>query len=555
MIYDYIIAGAGSAGCVLANRLSTNPKNKVLLLEAGPEDSNFWLHIPLGFGKVLTDPKLNWCFESQPEANANDKLDYLPRGKVLGGSSSINGMVYMRGNRLDYDTWAQMGCRGWSYDDVLPYFRKAEHNSRGESEFHGTGGPLQVSNQYETSPINKAFVAAGVEVGLPFNPDQNGAEQDGIGYAQVTVSKGRRSSTSQAYLKPARTRSNLHVITDAQARRVLFDGKRAIGIEYERKGTLHRVKAERDVIISGGAYGSPHLLELSGVGDADHLQTLGIDVVHHLPGVGENLQDHQIFRMRWRLKGSPKTYNERTHGLAALREGIKYITRGTGVLSCPTNPVNAFFRTRPELATPDVQIQFFPGSYRSIRDRTLEREPGATLGPALLRVESRGSVHVRSADPSTDPAIRTNLLGTEGDRQTALLAMRFTRKLMETEAMAHYFDHEMGPGTQVQSDEDLLAYAREIGGSNWHPASSCRMGGEGDKMAVVDSRLRVYGVEGLRVVDASVMPLVAAGNTNAPTIMIAEKAADMILEDADRVLLSEQQTTSPDESGKMQHAQ
>lgn len=530
--YDYIIAGAGSAGCVLANRLSANPNNRVLLLEAGPEDRNVWLHIPLGFGKALTNPALNWCFESEPESDANGKRDYLPSGKVLGGSSSINGMIYMRGQRRDYDTWAQMGCLGWAYDDVLPYFKKAENNERGENEFHGVGGPLQVSDQPELMPINKAFIEAGKEVGLPFNPDFNGSEQDGIGLAQVTMSRGRRSSTARAYLKPVRSRPNLRIETGARANRILFEGKRAIGVQYEQKGKCFKAFAGGAVVVSGGAYGSPSLLELSGVGEAERLQNLGIEVTHDLPGVGEGMQDHQIFRMRWRLKNGARTFNERTHGITALGEGIRYFLNGTGVLANPTNPVNAFFRTRKELASPDVHLQFFPGSYTSIRDRTLERLPGVTLGPALLRLESRGSVHVRSSDPRSDPAIHTNILGTEADRQTAILAMRFTRSLMETNAMKPFFGHEMGPGKDVQSDSELLAYAREIGGSNWHPASSCRMGADHDPMAVVDARLKVRGLQGLRVVDASVMPTVVSGNTNAPTIMIAEKAADIILEDA-----------------------
>jgi choline dehydrogenase len=531
MNYDYIIVGAGSAGCVLANRLSADPNRQVLLLEAGPEDSNPWIHVPLGFGKLVTNKRVNWCFESEPEPHANGKRDYLPRGRVLGGSSSINGMVYMRGQHQDYDIWAQMGCRGWSYEDVLPYFKKAENNSRGEDAFHGVGGPLQVSDLSEVTPLSQAFLSAGQEVGLPLNPDLNGATQEGIGLTQVTIAKGRRNSTARAYLKPARARSNLHVHTRARVHRIVFDGKRAVGVAYDRAGVQRHAAARRTVILSGGAYGSPHVLELSGIGNAAHLQSLGLSVVHDLPGVGEGLQDHQIFRMRWRLKGSPGTFNERVYGMRGLLQGMRYLMNRTGVLANPTNPVNAFFRTRPELESPDVQLQCFPGSYRSIRDRTLDRAPGVTLGPTLLRLEGRGSVHAKSADPHADPAILTNVLGTERDQQTALLAMRFARRFMETIALRSFYECEISPGTAVHTDAALLEYAREAGASNWHPASSCRMGPDDDPMTVVDARLRVRGVEGLRVADASVMPTVVCGNTNAPTIMIAEKCADMILAD------------------------
>ncbi|HKK30409.1 MAG TPA: GMC family oxidoreductase N-terminal domain-containing protein [Alphaproteobacteria bacterium] len=528
-VYDYIIVGAGSAGCVLANRLSADPKNRVLLLEAGPEDKNLWIHIPLGYGKNLTNRAVNWCFDSEPEEHANGKLDYLARGKVLGGSSSINGMVYMRGQKEDYDLWAQMGCRGWSYEDVLPYFKRAENNARGENEFHGVGGPLQVSDLRDRPPVLAAFLAAGQEVGLPLNPDFNGAEQEGIGLTQTTTGKGRRNSTAQAYLKPARSRPNLHVETDARGHRVLFEGKRAMGYAYLHQGQPKEARATREVILCGGAYGSPQLLELSGVGDAGRLREMGIEPVHHLAGVGEGLQDHQVFRMKWRLKGKPGTFNERTRGWRALGEGLRYLVNRGGVLSNPTNPINAFFRTRPELASPDIQLQFFPGTYESMRDRALHREPGVTLGPTLLRLESRGSVHAKSADPLADPAIRTNVLGTQNDLQTAIAAMRFSRAVMETKAMQPFYDFEMAPGTDVQTDDEMASYARESGASNWHPASSCRMGPDGDPMAVVDTSLKVRGLEGLRVVDASVMPMVVCGNTNAPTIMIAEKAADLML--------------------------
>ena len=527
--YDFIIVGAGSAGCVLANRLSADPKNKVLLLEAGPEDRNLWIHIPLGYGKNLTNRAVNWCFDSVAEAHANGRIDYLARGKVLGGSSSINGMVYMRGQRQDYDLWAQMGCRGWSYEEVLPYFRKAENNARGPNEFHGVGGPLQVSDLRDKPPILNAFLKAGQEAGMPLNADFNGAQQEGIGLTQTTTANGRRNSAAQAYLKPARGRPNLRVETGARGQRALFEGRRVVGYAYIQNGQAIQARAAREVIFSGGAYGSPQLLELSGVGDAGRLKAIGIEPTHHLPGVGEGLQDHQVFRMKWRLKGKPGTYNERTRGLTALGEGLKYIFARRGVLTSPTNPINAFFRTRPELETPDVQIQLFPGTYNSMRDRALHKEPGVTLGPTLLRAESRGAVHARSADPFADPLIHTNVLGTDNDLRTAILAMRYCRRVMETEAMRAYYDFEMAPGKDVQSDDEFAAYAREAGSSNWHPASSCRMGPDGDAKAVVDAALRVRGLEGLRVVDASVMPAVVCGNTNAPTIMIAEKAADLML--------------------------
>ncbi len=532
MDFDFIIAGAGSAGCVLANRLSADPGNKVLLLEAGPEDRNPWIHIPLGFGKTLTKSAVNWCFESEPEANADGKRDYLPRGKVLGGSSSINGMVYMRGQHQDYDHWAQLGCRGWSYEDVLPYFRKAENNVRGESRYHGVGGPLQVSDLTERTPLVEALVRAASEVGLPFNPDLNGAEQEGIGYTQVTIARGRRHSTAAAYLKPARSRSNLKVETQAHVQRVLFEGKRARGVAYHVGSERRRAEAHREVILCGGAYGSPHILELSGVGDPDRLRQLGIEVVHALPGVGEGLQDHQIFRMRWRVHGPAGTFNERVHGVRALIEGVDYVFRRRGVLTNPTNPLNAFFRSRPELDSPDVQLQFLPATYRSIRDRTLDREPGLTIGPTLLRLEGRGSVHARSSNSSDPPAIHTNLLASDNDLATAVRAMRFTRSLVEAPAMQSFYDWELSPGKDIQSDDEFVAYAREVGASNWHPASSCRMGPDSDPGSVVDIELRVKGVSGLRVADASVMPTVVCGNTNAPTIMIAEKAADLVLSPA-----------------------
>ena len=526
MDYDYIIVGAGSAGCVLANRLSADARHRVLLLEAGPEDRNPWIHVPIGYGKNVNNPAVNWCFQSEPEPYCNNERHFLPRGRVLGGSSSINGMVYVRGQVHDFDMWAQLGCRGWSYDDVLPYFRRSENNSRGGDDIHGSGGPLDVSDVRDHYELCDAMIKAGGEVGIPRNDDINGRVQEGIGYHQATIRNGWRCSTAVAFLKPARSRANLHVETNALGSRVLFAGKRATGVAYTVKGASRQAGAGRAVILSGGAYSSPQLLELSGVGQPERLNMLGVPVVHALPGVGENMQDHQVLRMRWRIT-QRVTLNERVRGLPALVEGIRYALNRTGVLSLPTLPMSAFVRTRPELASPDVQFQIFPGSYQAVEDRKLDREPGITIGVTLLRVESRGHVHARSADPAAPPAIFTNLLSTEGDRQTALLAMRLCRRMVEAPAMDAYRGMELTPGKAIESDTEFLDAARGMVHSNWHPAGSCKMGV--DAMAVVDPELRVLGLEGLRVIDASIMPNVICGNTNAATIMIAEKGADLIL--------------------------
>ena len=526
MEYDYIIVGAGSAGCVLANRLSADPSNRVLLLEAGPEDKNMWIHIPLGFGKNVTNPAVNWCLESEPEEYNFGQKYFLPRGKVLGGSSSINGMVYVRGQVEDFDTWAQMGCRGWSYDEVLPYFRKSEDNERGESDMHGVGGPLSVSDVNEKADICEAMIAAGIEAGIPYNEDINGRVQEGIGYHQATIRNGKRCSTAVAYLNPARPRANLDIQPEATVKRVIFEGKKAVGVQYDRRAQHCEARAAAAVILCGGAFASPQILELSGVGNAKRLRDLDIPVVHELPGVGENLQDHYVVRMRWRTKGA-LTFNDRVRGLRALREGINYLLRKRGVLSTPTLPIGAFIRTRPELASPDVQFQIFPGTYNSVEDRRLDDEAGVTIGVTMLRLESRGHVHAKSPDFRAQPAIWHNMLGTENDRQTTVAGMKVARRMMETKVFAPHFDYELTPGKDTAGDDGLLDYARRGGASNWHPASTCKMGV--DPMAVVDPGLKVHGMQGLYVVDASVMPNVICGNTNAPTIMIAEKAADMIL--------------------------
>jgi choline dehydrogenase len=530
MEYDFIIVGAGSAGCVLANRLSANPANKVLLLEAGPKDRNFWIHIPLGFGKNINNPAVNWCYQGEPEPFCRDQSYFLARGRVLGGSSSINGMVYVRGQVQDFDHWAQLGNRGWSYDDLLPYFKRSEDNSKGASDIHAVGGPLSVSDVSETNLLSDTLIEAGQQIGIPRNDDINGLVQEGIGYHQATIRNGRRCSTAVAFLDPARGRPNLHIETGALVKRMTLEGKRATGVAYDVGGQERRATAGREVILCGGAFNSPQLLELSGVGQPERLRDLGITVNHELNGVGHDLQDHQCVRMRWRIN-QKITFNDQVHGWRAIRSALKYAFNRKGVLSMPTLPIGAFVRTRQELETPDIQLQVFPGTYENMEARQLHKVPGLTIAAVLLRPESRGWVHARSSDPREDPAIFHNLMQTEADRRAIVEGMKITRRLVEAPAMDALRGLEFTPGKDVQSDEQLLEAARDIAQSNWHPTSTCRMGS--DPLAVVDQRLRVHGLEGLRVADASIMPTVVSGNTNAACIMIGEKASDLILEDTE----------------------
>ena len=530
---DFVIVGAGSAGCVMAARLSEDPATKVILLEAGGEDKNMWIHIPLGFGKTFADPRVNWCYETEPDPGAGGRKIFWPRGKVLGGSSSINGMVYIRGQHEDFDLWRQLGNPGWSSSDVLPYFRRAEHQTRGEDEFHSTGGPLCVSDVKDGHPLCEAFIKACNETGYQRNDDFNGKAQEGVGYHQTTTRNGRRCSTAVGYLHPVRNRPNLRVITAAHTQRVLFEGKRAIGVAFNQSGVNRSVRARREVILCGGAIGSPQILMLSGIGPQHHLAEFGIPVVHHLPGVGQSLQDHYSAAIKLKCK-FPITVNDvMLSKFKMLKAGLDYFMFRRGALTVITADVALFARTRPELATPDVKFSIATFSADRPQDG-LHEWSGFTLLVYQLRPESRGEIALKSANPADAPAMRPNYLSAPTDQRTIVDALKMGRSLLNSSHMRTYIDAEYVPGPGVTSDEQLLDYARNTGGTVFHPTSTCKMGP--DPMAVVDPELRVYGVEGLRVVDASVMPTVVSGNTNAATIMIAEKASDMILQ---RVPLAE----------------
>ena len=527
--FDFVIVGAGSAGCVLANRLTASGRHRVLLLEAGGEDRNPWIQIPLGYGKSFTNPKVNWLYTGEQEPASGNRRIAQPRGKVLGGSSSINGLVYIRGQREDYDHWRDLGNAGWGFDDVLPYFRKAEDQQRGADDYHGTSGPLSVSDVSEPHPLCEAYIAAAEACGYPRNPDFNGARQEGFGYVQLTLRNGFRSSTSTGYLRPARRRANLAVITRAHATRILFDGGRAAGIEYLQHGRKHSVNARREVILAAGAFNSPQLMQLSGLGSASMLQGFGIGVVADLPEVGANLQDHYNGRLVYE-SSEPYTLNDVVgNPLRGLVAALRYIFLRKGVLAMGASYAAGFLRTDPALTRPDIQAGLALFSMDKAGEN-LHPFSGFSLVVRLLQPESRGSVMIQSADPLQAPAIRPNYLATPQDRAALLAGVKAVRRIMDTPTMRRHVVREHDPGAACVSDEDLLDYIRRRGGISYHPVGTCRMGK--DATAVVDDRLCVRGVPGLRVVDASIMPAIVSGNTNAPTIMIAEKGADMILQDA-----------------------
>ena len=530
--FDYVVVGAGSAGCILASRLTESGKNTVCLLEAGPPDWNPFIHIPAGFIKTLYNPKINWMYEAEPTYWTADRIIDVPRGKTLGGSSSINGHIYNRGQRLDYDTWSQRGNRGWGYADILPYFKKCEQRiGVGDDTFRGRDGNLQVTDLNYKHSLCEAFMEGAGELGIPRNLDYNGSFQEGISYVQRTTYRRRRVSTARAFLNPAKKRSNLKVVTNAFVTRILLDNKTAHGVEFSkggRGGELSKVSAKKEVILSGGTINSPQLLQLSGIGEGALLRSLGIEIVHELAGVGENLRDHYAPRFCARVKGI-ETINEQSKGVKLLGEIAKYFVGGRSILNLSPSMVYGFWHSDPVAKNNDIQFVFAPASYKLGKHGLLADHPGFTVAAWQHRPDSKGWVRLRSVDPFEKPIIQPNYLSEESDRAVTIKAMKLARSLMHTKSMSPYFDGEEYPGSEIESDDELLDAARHWGSTTYHVMGTCRMGPDSDPMAVVDDNLRVKGIANLRVIDASIMPTMLSANLNAGAMMIGEKGADLVL--------------------------
>lgn len=527
--FDYVIVGAGSAGCVLANRLSEDPSVTVAIVEAGGKDNNVWIHIPAGYYKNVYNPDITWQYESGPEPHLGGRKISWPRGRVLGGTSAINGLLYVRGQSGDFDHWRQLGNAGWSYGDVLPYFKRAERQERGESELHGASGPLGVSDVHMHNPICDAFLKSCVAEGIPETKDFNGANQEGVGYYQLTNYKGRRSTTAVAYLHPVKSRRNLAIVTNAPTERIVVKDGRATGIIVNQDGARRTITARREVLLAAGAIGSPQILELSGIGSPDVLRDAGVDVVHALPGVGENLQDHYQARLVYEMRAAGSLNDVWHSPWLQFKTGVEYALFRRGLLTIGAGVVGVFTKSRPDLDAPDIQFHFIPLSAEG-PGQGLHPFPGVIVSVCQLRPESRGHLHITSPDPTAKPAIVSNYLAAELDRQVLLDAMKLARRIVARPPFADIVVREYVPGPAARSDAELMSFAKEKGTTIFHPCGTAKMGR--DPMAVVDERLRVHGLAGLRVIDASIMPTMTSGNTNAPVIMIAEKAADMIREDA-----------------------
>jgi choline dehydrogenase len=525
--FDYIIVGAGSAGCAVANRLSENKDNKVLLIEAG-RASHPVSRLPASFALLIDNPLANWRYRSEPEENTSNREIPIPRGKLLGGSSSINGLVFVRGQKLDYDTWAQMGNTGWSYDEVLPFFKKMENYQGKSSKLRGKEGPLKVSEVSDRNPIYDALFKSGEVNGIPFNEDYNGEDQEGIGYTQTTIYKGERMSAEVAYLKPIKSRDNLTISTNSLVTKLLFEGKTCIGVELKNKNKLTKFHALKEVILCGGAINSPQILELSGIGNPSILKEKNIDPIHKLMGVGENLRDHIAPRIVYKVDKSGIAYNDKARGLNLVKQVFKYVFKKDGFLTLPSAPVVGFFKTRKELASPDIQVHFIP--YRVVlKDgkRTLGKEPGITCTVNQNRPESKGSIHIKSNNPEEYPSIKYNFLSNSLDRDTLVAGVKLIRNIMQSEPMKEFCSDEIQPGMDFSSDANILQFIRDKAETVYHPSGTCKMGF--DENAVVDKELKVHGIKGLRIADASIMPTLISGNTNAACMMIGERCADFIM--------------------------